>query len=377
MLAGERGLLLKVAPGARSEEEAAKRAATIPLTVRQAVKGLRVIVSRVTSALGDVINGTRGTLLRPADTTPSGLALWRVALDSGQSVTQPLDCLFPLPAEGTSLSPPKTQPSTDEAPPLAKPHIKRPRDALTAKDAPAGDDSDGLGEGIVSSGEDDEAVQYAKSTAASRNSRAARQRRRVRRSERTSDAPAADSADGDGCSSRVGDVPLTQRSSTSSAVTVSTAVAANGEGTSASSAIELGSSDDDVEDEASDADPLDVAHSTDSSPAWSEHRSSPTAAPVAATTFGFGGATALEQPDAEAAPAATASTFSFGAAPAPAPTAAASTFSFGAAPAPPTAAAATFSFGAPPTRPAASTATAAASAVSGGSFTFGGAGQDA
>lgn len=136
-------------------------------------EGQRVIVSRVDSALGSVINGLRGTIVR----WDRQRQQWKVALDSGRAVWLSRSCLFspsylsPAP----SAEPPSEPPIVDQS---GRP-CKRPRQALAITVPAAGSDSEGFGSSMDSSGEDEEALTYAHRAAGMRNSRAGRVERRV------------------------------------------------------------------------------------------------------------------------------------------------------------------------------------------------------
>ena len=150
-------------------QEAAKRATAVSAPLTEATKGQRVIVSGVDSALGCVINGLRGTTVR----WDQQRQLWRVALDTGRVVLQPLANLF-SPTELSSRVPSVPVGSGVRLPTEAEPQsiinekrrgkqpIKRPRQALPITAPVVDDDSDGYGSSIGSSGEDEEALAYAK-----------------------------------------------------------------------------------------------------------------------------------------------------------------------------------------------------------------------
>ena len=203
--------LMAAQPGARNVEAAAIRAAQRPLA--QPMKGQRVIV-KTDSLLGKTISGQRGTVAN-FDLVKQK---WRVDLDNGHSVWQPKSVLYAMEDIVSSSHswgdddafPPAEQPSdgdrgrsgkrqrthgdaprertaqgsdggVDDAAPTTKggplaagSHIALP--PITERAIRTGDDSDGYGSSLVSSSEDDEALEYARQVA--HNSRGARRNRR-------------------------------------------------------------------------------------------------------------------------------------------------------------------------------------------------------
>lgn len=125
--------------------------------------------------------------------------LCKVELDTGRPIKQPLNRLYPLPQPSSTLfefgaitqSCPLPGPVGESA--AGTQPTKRPRLAVTARVPSPGGDSDGYGSSMASSGEDDEALAYAKRATRLGNSRALRRARRKHRD--LSASPSGDSRD--------------------------------------------------------------------------------------------------------------------------------------------------------------------------------------
>ena len=213
-VAEERELLMRAQPGSASVREAANRWANRPTSaaLSDPTVGQRIIVSRITTVLGDTLNGSVGTLRAPsrkaAAADVEGAPVWSVELDSGRVWELALSNLFALPDTsaapvemvqfGTALAPERqgkrrradaasdaratgaassfaVDAASEEADGeeeggdrhVPKRRIRRRTASAAigherAVDAPYGSDSDGFGSSLASSDDDEEALRYAK-----------------------------------------------------------------------------------------------------------------------------------------------------------------------------------------------------------------------